>query len=129
MRAARRRTLSTVPVGENDRLARALAVVEQSGQQRRARHNGAVALQWPAVGEIEQGAWRSRPGTTHEHDDQQQRGVEEGGPGDQRCGEFRQHGQDDGAEQRAGGSEPRPPIRMAMKNNTLRSKVNASGVM
>ena len=35
-----------------------------------------------------------------QHDDQQQRGVEEGGPRDQRRGELRQHGQDDGAEQR-----------------------------
>ena len=72
--------------------------VEQRGQQVRARHDGAVASERLAVLEIQQ---VGDAAGHQQHDHQQQRGIEEGGPRDQRRGEFRQHGQQDGAEQRA----------------------------
>ncbi len=52
-----------------------------AGQQLGARHDGAAGLQRAAAGGIEQLGDAARQ---HQHDREQQRRVEEGGPGDQR---------------------------------------------
>ncbi len=78
-----------------------------------------------ARGEVEQ---VGDPARNREHDHQQQRRIEERRPGYERGGEL---GSTVSRMVPSSGPrmEPRPPISMAMKNRTERSKVNASGVM
>ena len=94
-------------------------------QQLGTRHDRAIALSGRRF--LKSSSSAMPPGID-QHDDQQQHRIEERRPRDQRRGEFRQHGQ-----QMVPSSgpriEPRPPIRMAMKNSTDRSIVKASGVM
>jgi hypothetical protein len=71
---------------------------QQHGQRGEVRLDRAVLRQRPAVAEVEQ---RSDAAGHGQHDHQQQRRVEEGRPGRQRCRDLRQQRQQDRAEHRA----------------------------
>ena len=76
---------------------RRATLADQGLQRRGIRADVAVLRQRQAVAAIEQRGDAARDG---KDDDQQQRRVEEGGPGRERCRNLRQQRQQDGAEQR-----------------------------
>ena len=104
--------------------SRAVSLRSSAGSSAGRGTIAAVWLQRPAVC-ANRAARRCRRATSSTIA-QQQRRVEEGRPGHQRRGELRQTVRIT-VPSSGPRIEPRPPIRMAMKNSTDRSKVKASG--